>query len=177
MTNALSTWLAEPVPERIVQLFALLHGRYGNVFSDRYRNGVVRNGEDLGTLAALRTWADDLAPFDDLTLNRAFRESPRHHPTWPPTGPEFVALCKRMAPKVVPKAAPALEMSTELKSKYVTECRDAIRKTLARRAGTVMNANGLPGLLANLARAVALAGGDEVATLRRLESDFLTVRF
>ncbi len=172
---SLSTFSQAEVPERIRVLFVILHGRYGNQLLDKYR--FLQNGVDKGMEIAQRTWAMDLAAFDDDTILKAIAAAKAEHPVWPPTSGEFATLCKRLRrPSRPAEAAPQLGVSRELRSKYVRGLREDIARTLASRAGMKSNASGLAGLLSNIAAAVGLAGGDEAKTLLALEDQYLRSR-
>jgi hypothetical protein len=66
-------------------------------------------------------------------------------------------------------------MSTELKSSYSKRARSEAmaryRDRVAAQAGVVSVPDGLAGLKELIAKAVALGGGDEVATLLRLDRE------
>lgn len=159
---------------QIKRLFMLLHGMYGNVVLDKYRIGQVddKTGEDIGMAAARSVWLNGLREFGAPIVMKALAKCTDKHKTFPPTLPEFRDLCKSCQPArwSAPTEAPQLEMSEALRAERVERARQAIAETRLRREGGGHFGQGLPALHSLIAKAVGYAGGDEVATLRQLES-------
>jgi hypothetical protein len=102
------------------------------------------------------------------------------HPEFPPSLPQFVALCAANKPREVYRPAqPALEMSQSLKSAYSARAREInerhAQRAIDRKTGYVELPQTLDGLKAAIANAVATAGGDEVRELRRLDAMFAPI--
>lgn len=162
------------MPE-IRRLWMVLHGMYGNPLIDKWRTGKLVDGQDQGITSAQAVWLATLKPYDWPTIARAAEACGERHPQWPPTAPEFEALCKAFRPrKVLPHAnAKQIGVSEE----YRTELRERSRRELAemraKRAGEMgPRAEGLPGLLALCAAAVGAAGGDQATWLLEAERGF-----
>lgn len=165
---------------RVSRVFQVLHGCYGGLFLSKYSNGVVNaDGEDEGMLSTQRVWAKGLSEFDDDTIRRALDRVKVMHPEFPPSLPQLEAICRACAPREActdshPDNGPrALPMSGKLRSEYAARARAVIAKHDAlarqRRTGSPVLDHGLTGLKQAIARAVADAGGDEAAELRRLD--------
>lgn len=172
----------EPSPEVLQrltkELFMLFHGWYGALFLSRYHTG-ERDlaGKDKGVKSAMIVWQNALARFDEDTIRTAVNRCKEAHPQFPPTLPEFEALCRAVQVRPAFKAdGPAqIGMSEGLKSSYTARARaDAMaryRANLAAEVGAVhTSGSGLAALQLLVAKAVSLAGGDEVATLRRFDT-------
>lgn len=156
------------VDQAIVErLFMALHGDFGNPFLDKFRLGEQRDGKDIGIENAKRVWQAELARF---TVGEVFgglsklRESAA---TFAPSLPEFLACCKacRRVPLAQLPALPAPHPG-----------RFRERLIQQRRRFEMQPAGGLAAIFAVMSKAVANAGGDEVATLRRLEVEVLGAR-
>lgn len=163
-------------PETAVkQLFMLLHGLYGNLLIARFSTGEVgADGKDKGVKSAMVIWQANLECFDGETIRAAADRCMTDHPKYPPTLPEFVAMCKAIQPRRTHAEQFKIGMSDELKSSYTARARAQAmaryRANLERSAGVVNTGNtGLGALQVLIGRAVALAGGDEVAALRRFD--------
>jgi len=59
---------------------------YGNKFADMWRD------QDTATVKAF--WAEKLAAYTTPELRTAMDSLYTSHPSWPPTLPEFCALCR-----------------------------------------------------------------------------------
>lgn len=159
-------------------VFKVMHGYYGNLFLSKFATGVVdARKRDMGVGSARTVWANSLSTFPDDVVVTALEQCRDRHPEFPPSLPQFLALCKACAPRAVYKPdTPAIGMSQAVRSKYVAKSREINErhnlKALARRAGHIEIEPGLQGLKAAIANAVATAGGDEVAELRRLDRLF-----
>lgn len=157
----------------VKNVFLVLHGYYGNLFLTKFSTGVVENGEDQGIANARRIWAFGLRDFDGETVKAALRQCQQRHPEYPPSLPQFVALCAANKPRGArADATKLLEMGSPLRSQYARQARAINEKHAARQAtkatGYVELPTGLEGLKQAIAQSVAAAGGDEAATLTRL---------
>lgn len=168
-----------PMPVDVVNnIFKVFHGFYGNLFLSKFSTGEVdTHGGDAGIVSARQIWGHGLRNFDAGTVKAALAQCMAQHPEFPPSLPQFVALCAANKPREVYRPAqPALEMSQSLKSAYSARARE-INERHAKRAtdratGYVALPQTLDGLKAAIANAVATAGGDEVRELRRLDQMF-----
>lgn len=173
---------SRPQPERadtsatVKRLFMLFHGWYGNLLIARYNTGETGlDGKDRGVASAVKVWQSELAPFAAEDIEAAAQRCRTDHPKYPPTLPEFVSLCKavRVRPAVQANGPMKIEMSEGLRSSYTARARAqamaAYRAKLEAEVGAVRTGPGLAGLQQLVAQAVALAGGDEVAALRRFD--------
>lgn len=165
-----------PMPVDVVNnIFKVFHGFYGNLFLSKFSTGEVDpQGGDAGIVSARQIWGHGLRDFDAGTVKAALAQCLTQHPVFPPSLPQFVALCAANKPREVYRpAVPALEMSQGLKSAYSARAREInerhARKAIDRKTGYVDLPQSLDGLKAAIANAVATAGGDEVAKLRRLD--------
>lgn len=156
-------------------LFMLFHGMYGNLFLSRYATGELdAEGKDKGVKSAMVIWQSDLARFDAVVVRSAVERCKADHTKYPPTLPEFLALCRALQPRAAHFDKPgALEMSAGLRSSYTAKARAkamaAYRAKLDADVGVVRVGAGLAGLCQLVASAVGLAGGDEVAVLAGME--------
>lgn len=165
-------------PRKTVKgLFMLFHGWYGTLFLSRYESGDKdASGKDRGTMSAMTIWQHALDRFDGDVVRAAADRCEVDHPKYPPTLPEFLAICKAIQPRrAAPESQFKIPMSTDLKSSYSAKARaDAMatyRARIAADAGVVKTDDGLTGLRVLVAKAVALAGGDEIAVLRRFDRE------
>lgn len=172
---------AQSLPaDAVNNIFKVMHGFYGNLFLSKYSTGEVDvQGSDAGVVSARQIWAHGLREFNPGTVKTALARCMREHPKFPPSLPEFVALCAASKPREVYRpAVPALEMSQKLKSAYSARAREInerhARKAIDRKTGYVELPQSLDGLKSAIANAVATAGGDEVKELRRLDLMFAT---
>lgn len=91
---------AQQVEPRIKRLFMLLHGRYGTAFTSKFATGKLdAAGSDRGTLSAMMVWQSDLRRYADDVVHEAAQRCKDAHPTFPPSLPEFEALCKACMPR------------------------------------------------------------------------------
>lgn len=157
------------------RLFMLFHGYYGNLFLSKFATGELdADGKDRGIKSARQVWQSGLAKFDVATVVAAAERCKQAHKEFPPSLPQFLDLCAAIQPRKARSEGDArIGMSTELKSTYSKRARaEAMaryRDRIANQAGVVSVPYGLAGLKELVAKAVALGGGDEVATLRRLD--------
>ncbi|MCY1166569.1 hypothetical protein D9M73_65110 [compost metagenome] len=170
----------QPVDETTVNnVFKVMHGYYGNLFLSKFATGVVDDrGRDKGVGSARTVWAHSLRAFPDGVVLTALERCQVQHPDFPPSLPQFLALCKACAPREAYKPeTPAIGMSQKLRSRNAAKAREINERHAARAAGRPTGAaadTGLQALKALIAGAVAAAGGDEVAELRRLDRMYAT---
>ena len=155
-------------------VFAVLHGFYGTQFLSKFEIGTLDAGEDIGIVNARGVWGGALLKFDGDTVKAALSACKTAHVKFPPSLPEFLVLCEAAAPlPVYTPPVRAVGMSQKLRSRYAADARAIADKHRARaeitRTGFVYLPMTLDGLKQGVAMAVALAGGDEVKTLRRLD--------
>ena len=159
---------------QIRRLFMLLHGMYGNSVLDKYRIGQVdeQSGEDVGMMSARSVWLNGLREFPQPIVMKALAKCTEKHKTFPPTLPEFRDICKSLTPRqwTAKGDAPRLEMSEALRSEQVERARRAIAATRLQREGGIQTHDGIKGLNVLIAKAVGYAGGDEAATLLKLDA-------
>jgi hypothetical protein len=172
---------AQPKADETVvnNVFKVLHGCYGNLFLSKFASGVLDDkGRDKGVASARTVWAFSLRRFDEATVVKALEVSQERHPEFPPSLPQFVALCAAAMPREVFRSSNAIGMSNELRSQYARQAR-AINDKHADRArnrasGDTPLPDGLDGLKQAIANAIGAAGGDEAAALVRLDQTFST---
>ncbi|MGJ7529833.1 hypothetical protein [Variovorax sp. GB1P17] len=157
----------------VKNVFKVLHGYYGNLFFTKFSTGAVENGEDQGIANARRIWAHGLRDFDGDTIKMALRNCQARHAEYPPSLPQFVALCAAAKPREVYRIPNAIGMSSALRSQYARQARAINEKHEAkaerRRTGYVPLPVTLDGLKQAIASAVGDAGGNEAAELLRLD--------
>ena len=154
-------------------VFRVMHGFYGNLFLSKYATGEVRSdGGDGGVASARTIWAHGLRGFEVEVVKTALARTMDTHPEFPPTLPQFVALCKACAPREVYKPAlPPVVMSPEARKRHADDARAASARIKAEIIAPEP-VTGLPLLWAAIADAVGCAGGDEAKELMRLERMF-----
>ena len=149
-------------PELAQRVFRAMHGYYGNLFLSKFANGVLDSqGQDMGTTDAMKVWAYELRRFDGKTVLAAIDRCKSEHKEFPPSLPQFVDLCKAVAPRQVFKALPPAPVADSQAK------RDALEKLHGLKARA--SAGGLQLLKQAIADAVRCGGGDEAKTLRRLD--------
>nr|WP_321291614.1 hypothetical protein [uncultured Rhodoferax sp.] len=159
-------------------VFRSLHGYYGVLFTSKFATGILSaEGKDQGILSARKVWAYELSRYEVHTIANAVESCKAMHPEFPPSLPQFVALCAANAPRKTYKPAiPEIEMSQALRSQYARQARETNARHHARAVDTKTGFTDLPisldGLKQAVAQAVGLAGGDEVHTLLRLDRQF-----
>ena len=168
-----------PLPEQAVNnVFKVFHGFYGNLFLSKFSTGEVdAQGGDAGIVSARQIWGHGLRNFDAGTVKAALAQCMAPHPEFPPSLPQFVALCRANAPREAYRAPqPVIGMSQELRSQYTAKARAAatarLEQIMTIKTGYIEVSQDLTGLKLAIANAVACAGGDEVAELRRLDAMF-----
>jgi hypothetical protein len=156
-------------------VFKVLHGFYGNLFLSKFASGQTGDdGADMGVTSAKIIWAHGLRKYGASVVKSALNQCLTDHPKFPPSLPEFVAMCAACQPReVYHHPAPALPMSGELRSKYAASAREInarhARKAIDKATGYVALPTGLDGIKQAIANAVATAGGDEARELLRLD--------
>lgn len=154
-------------------VFRVMHGFYGNLFLSKFATGeVLGNGGDGGVASARTIWAHGLRSFEVETVKTALSRTMDAHPEFPPTLPQFVALCKACAPRQVYQHPVAIPMSAELRAQRSKAAREAALKNVTPSAEKQTPLTGLQVLKQLIAQAVGLAGGDEAKTLMRLDREF-----
>jgi hypothetical protein len=157
----------------VKRVFMVLHGFYGNLFFTKFATGQVENNEDQGIANARKIWAHGLRDYDADTIRAALRATQARHPEFPPSLPQFTALCAANKPRAVFRAAPGLiEMSGALRSVYARDARAINARHTEKKErlanGFKSSVEGLAGLHELIANAVGLAGGNEAAALLNL---------
>jgi len=168
-----------PLPEQAVNnVFKVFHGFYGNLFLSKFSTGEVdAQGGDAGIVSARQIWGHGLRNFDAGTVKAALAQCMAQHPEFPPSLPQFVALCRANKPREAYSAPqPVIGMSQALRSQYTAKARAAatarLEQIMTIKTGYIEVPQDLTGLKLAIANAVACAGGDEVAELRRLDAMF-----
>lgn len=164
--------------ENVNSVFKVLHGFYGNLFLSKYATGEIDGAKhDTGIISARQIWAHGLREFTLDTVKAALAQCLTEHPQYPPSLPQFVAMCRAAQPRKAFRAGPpAIGMSQELVSRYARQARainrkhDEAKKTSWAEVWQIPT--GLSGLKLAIADAVAAAGGDEAAELLRLDGMF-----
>lgn len=162
----------------VKRLFMVLHGWYGNQFLAKFSTGEVdSDGKDRGIKSARMVWTSELSKFSAETVMAAAARCKEDHQKFPPSLPEFLALCRACAPRhSTPVQKTGIGMSPELRSVYSRRARESAISRLKSRVDTVTGYLPLPlsldGLKLAIAGAVACAGGDEAKELLRLEKMF-----
>jgi len=114
--------------EWIERIFLRLHGRFGNNFIDRFKNGQKdAQGNDLGVLNAKFVWAEELAGISGERIKSGLM----HNYEYAPSCDQFKAQCKSTPAstdyKALPKPAMSDEKINELQDKltaFTTNKRD-----------------------------------------------------
>ena len=151
-------------------VFKVFHGFYGNLFLSKFVNGQVGpDGVDQGVVSARAIWAHGLRAFDLSTVKTALARTMDAHPEFPPTLPQFVALCKACAPREVYQVAlPPVAVDRAEQAKKARELLESIKATKPATSGLDL-------LKRAIADAVRCAGGNEGAELARLDRMFTGV--
>ena len=158
-------------------VFKVFHGFYGNLFLNKFASGVLDNaGRDKGVASARTVWAFSLRKYGEKTVVDALEKCQALHPEFPPSLPQFLAVCSACAPRQTYQAAPMIGMSDVLRSKYARQAR-AINEKYAERARIHITGDrplppGLDGLKQAIANAVGCAGGNEADALLKLDRLF-----
>jgi hypothetical protein len=169
--RAIAAPMVEPDEGQTKQLWILLHGFYGNLLLSKFSTGEVDgHGKDKGVRSAMKVWASGLQKYSFDVLASAVEKCKEKHKEYPPSLPQFIDLCEACMPRTtyferggVPKVA----LSSDYLSVRSRVAREAaiykVKMTLAK----PVEPGGVDVLRGLVAQAVALAGGDEVAALRR----------
>ena len=161
------------------KVFKTMQGMYGSLFLSKFSTGKTgADGSDAGIVSARDVWAMALQRFDVATVVTALERLLSDFPEFPPSLPQFVALCHACRPRETYRTAqPAIGISQTLRSEYAAKAREINEKHAKRAVDKRLGAqadmgsdDGLDGLKSAIANAVACAGGDEVATLLRLDA-------
>ena len=131
------------------RVFRALQGAYGSLFLSKFSTGKLReDGTDAGIASARDVWAMQLQRFDATTVGAALDRVMTAHPEFPPSLPQFLALCAAAMPRQtyaeennLPRlAAPAPAAPVELVDfKPRGDMKDWARRLLARHdAGEVL---------------------------------------
>lgn len=82
------------------KLFIMLHGAYGNQFTGKFSAGKVnKEGEDLGTRAAMLVWESALSRFAGDVVEIAARRLVKDNPKFPFNLGELEAACEAATPR------------------------------------------------------------------------------
>lgn len=156
-------------------VFKVLHGFYGVLFLSKFSTGQLDDkGRDMGIASARAVWAQTLRGYADAEVIDALDAVKLAHPEFPPSLPQFEALCRAAKPRAVYKPEQAaLGMSQQLRSQYAARARAVnekhAEKAVDRKTGFVELPCTLDGLKQAIANAVGCAGGDEAGELLRLD--------
>jgi hypothetical protein len=124
----------------VKRLFMLFHGWYGNLFLSKFATGEKDDqGKDKGILSARIVWESELREFSAEIVMAAARRAREVHQEFPPALPQFVALCRAIAPRKTwadeNPVQPRIAMSDELRQERSRRAREeAMAKYHARRA-------------------------------------------
>jgi hypothetical protein len=180
--NAEQFRAAQPKPDESIvnNVFKVMHGCYGNLFLSKFASGVLdERNRDKGVASARTVWAFSLRRFDEGTVVKALENCQDRHPEFPPSLPQFLALCAAAMPREVYRTDNAIGMSDGLRSQYARQAREInarhAEKAKRRETGFVPSAPGLDGLKQAIANAIGTAGGNEGAALLRLDRMFSKV--
>lgn len=151
-------------------VFRAMHGFFGQLWLTKFATGqVLADGSDAGVQGAKRMWAHGLRSFDAATVKAALHELSEAAGEYPPSLPQFIALCRSHQPRkatvlALPNRAPNGEAALAEREKL-----RALRADAAAHAGPL---EGIPTLIAAVADALGCAGADEAAELRRMNALF-----
>ena len=164
----------QAVPIDVVnQVFKVLHGSYGSLFLAKFSTGELdENGKDKGIKSTRQVWAHGLRGMDGATITTALEQVLNTHPEFPPTLPQFIALCKAAKPSDRPEELRQLGVSGKAYADATKAAREAALAKINRTKALSIEESPLNQLKNAIAGAVALAGGDEVKELMRLDALF-----
>lgn len=84
----------------IRRLFTVLHGAYGSQFVAKFTTGERdAKGKDKGIRSAMQVWQSKLAAYPADVIEAAAARVMDAHPEFPPTLPQFEALCRAAMPR------------------------------------------------------------------------------
>ena len=91
----------EAAASTATSVFKVLHGFYGNLFLAKFQNGQIdkETGFDLGVDSAKSIWGHGLRKYSESVVRAALSKCLADHPKFPPSLPEFVALCEASQPR------------------------------------------------------------------------------
>ncbi|WP_103018125.1 hypothetical protein [Alicycliphilus denitrificans] len=91
---------AEQAALAVKNLFLLLQGSYGTAFMTKYATGVKDGrGHDLGIRATMAVWRAALGKYPPAVIEAAAARMSEEHREFPPSLPQFEALCKAATPR------------------------------------------------------------------------------
>lgn len=92
---------AESADSALVRrLFMVLHGAYGAAFTSKFATGQRdADGKDKGIRSAMQVWQSKLAAYPADVVEAAAGRVMGAHPEFPPTLPQFEALCRAVMPR------------------------------------------------------------------------------
>lgn len=137
----------QPLPDSWVErIFDRMQGLYGSLWLDRWRSGEVleQGGQrfDRGLLLAKATWADELSGFADQPARIAQALDACRSLKFPPTVPEFLALCRETYPDRV-TALPAPDVPPAVIAARQAEAEEMAKQVAAPRVDHKAWAKGL----------------------------------
>lgn len=157
----------------VADVFRAMHGFYGVLFVSKFSTGEAdANGKDKGILSARIVWGHELAEFDRETVSLAIQDCKRQYLKFPPSLPEFLALCVANKPRYVEPIQPRIEISPELVKERAARNRQMVENYRLKHRAANPGMDTTPGLdllKQAIADAVGCAGGDEAAALARLD--------
>lgn len=164
----------QAVPIEVVnQVFKVLHGAYGSLFLAKFSTGELdENGKDKGIKSTRQVWAHGLRGMDGATITTALERVLSTHPEFPPTLPQFIALCKAAKPSERPEELKQLGVSGRAYADATKAAREAAMAKINMTKAPQVEESPMNQLKSAIAGAVALAGGDEVKELMRLDALF-----
>ena len=87
--------ISRPLPDAWIQkIFSTMQGYYGSRWLNMWKlNQTLPNGEDVGIVNAMRTWAENLGGFADHP--ECLKHALTILPDEPPTLPKFLDMCRK----------------------------------------------------------------------------------
>ena len=87
--------ISRPLPDAWIQkIFSTMQGYYGARWLNMWKlNQTLPNGEDVGIVNAMRTWAENLGGFADHP--ECLKHALKILPSEPPTLPQFLDMCRK----------------------------------------------------------------------------------
>ena len=131
----------EAAESTATSVFKVLHGFYGNLFLSKFQSGQQdkTTGADLGVESAKGIWAHGLRKYSESVVKAALAQCLTEHPKFPPSLPEFVALCEARQPRKsyyeeqgLPMLPPPRVVRVEVHIEPVGDGKDQFRKIWAR---------------------------------------------
>lgn len=131
----------EAAKENVASVFKVLHGFYGNLFLSKFANGVndEDTGADQGVESAKGVWGHGLRAYGTSVVKAALAQCLKDHPKFPPSLPEFVAMCEAHRPRQtyfeaqgLPMLPPPKLVRVDVHIEPVGDGKDQFRKILAR---------------------------------------------